>query len=85
MSNISTFKVDCQKDICEQLEHTGLRQARRSLVLMPQHLRWECIAPERQGSQRNDLQVSFHLPAGGYATSVLREAFTLVEGAGDGL
>ncbi len=50
---------------CERLEHLGLHQERRSLVLKPQavELRW----------QEDDLILSFNLPIGTFATSVLAE------------
>lgn len=53
----------------EQLEHVGLQQDRRSLVLLPQRFEW----------QHNDDQLTliFSLPPGTFATSVLRELATL--------
>lgn len=53
----------------EKLEHLGLQQERRALLLRP----------ERLVSQRDDLgwQLGFSLPVGTYATSVLRELLTL--------
>lgn len=47
------------------LEHSGLKQERRPLVLKPQDLQWEW--------QRSDLLLRFTLGPGEYATSVLRE------------
>lgn len=52
-------------DLCEGLEANGLKQERRALLLRPEQLSWQ-----RQGDQ---LEVSFWLPAGSYATSVMRE------------
>ncbi len=49
------------------LEKAGLQQARRALRLRVDDLRWQLLADEQA------LQVEFFLPAGGYATSVLRE------------
>ncbi len=48
------------------LEHQGLSQERRPLVLPPQALRWEWSAA-------GDLVLSFTLPPGTYATTVMRE------------
>lgn len=48
------------------LEHAGLSQERRALRLTVADLTWEFIAGET-------IQLSFSLPAGTYATSVLRE------------
>ncbi|WP_245792045.1 tRNA pseudouridine(13) synthase TruD [Teredinibacter waterburyi] len=47
------------------LEHQGLSQERRNLVLRPDDMRWQL-------SDQN-LQLSMSLPPGSYATSVLRE------------
>lgn len=49
------------------LEHCGLQQERRSMVLQPQDLSWQYAAQEAQ------LTLEFALPPGQYATSVLRE------------
>lgn len=46
------------------LEHVGLNQERRNLVLFPQGMSW---------SLDEGLEISFALPPGGYATAVLRE------------
>lgn len=48
------------------LEHVGLTQARRPLVMKPGGLRWHWF-------DRDDLELSFHLAAGQYATSLIRE------------
>ena len=61
-------------ELCHGLEFTGLQQDRRALVLLPQNLRWRAAD--------SDLELSFALPRGGYATSVLREIFVLKGSAG---
>lgn len=50
---------------CERLEHQGLSQERRSMVLMPEEASycWD----------GNDLVLTFQLPSGTFATSVLSE------------
>ena len=53
-------------DLVRGLEQCGLRQARRALRVVPEQLLWQ--VPE-QGI----LVLSFSLPAGSYATAVLRE------------
>lgn len=55
---------------CERIEHLGLKQERRSLVLLPENIDvyW----------QNNDLSLSFDLPVGTFATSVLAEITQLV-------
>lgn len=58
-------------DVLDGLEHAGVDQARRSLVLLPQNA-W--VAEEDEA-----VRLGFELPPGGYATSLLREAFELGE------
>lgn len=53
------------------LEHTGLKQQRRSLVVRPQDMHWR----EEQGGANagSAVRIDFSLPPGSFATSVLRE------------
>lgn len=51
---------------CYALEHAGLKQERRDLLLRPQALASEWLA-------KGELQLSFSLPNGAYATALLRE------------
>ena len=51
---------------CYALEHAGLKQERRATVLMPDSLHWQRLGADQ-------LELSFGLSAGGYATVVLRE------------
>jgi tRNA pseudouridine13 synthase len=60
-------------DVLDGLEHAGVEQARRSLVLVPRNA-W--VAEEE-----DTVRLGFELPPGAYATSLLREAFDLGEGA----
>ncbi len=55
------------------LENAGLSQERRALRLMVNDLAWEFATADT-------LQLSFNLPAGAYATSVLREMIQVAEG-----
>ncbi len=48
------------------LESAGLKQERRALCLNPERFSWEWLSDE-------DVRLRFFLPAGGYATTVLRE------------
>lgn len=57
------------------LEQAGLRQERRALRLRPDGLAWDRPEP-------GALRLSFALPAGGYATSVLAELGDVVDAAG---
>lgn len=52
--------------LCHGLEFAGLDQARRALVARPADLAWQWL-------QADQLLLSFALPAGTYATSVLDE------------
>ena len=61
--------MDGWSDWCHGLEHQGLKQERRALVLVPQGLNWVVEAAEGG----HNLTLAFELPVGGYATSVLRE------------
>ncbi len=53
-------------DWCEMLEHTGMTQERRSLVLLPREGGWRWPEP-------NTLELRFFLHQGEFATAVLRE------------
>lgn len=55
---------------CDGLEHAGLSQERRSLCLLPSNSRWCWLG--------NDLELSFSLAAGEFATAVLRELAHLI-------
>jgi tRNA pseudouridine13 synthase len=66
--------LEPHRAVCEGLEHAGLSQERRSLVLRAPDLTW---------SREDDAVVlSFSLPPGAYATVLLAEAFELREPAG---
>ncbi|MCV2368129.1 tRNA pseudouridine(13) synthase TruD [Roseateles oligotrophus] len=58
--------------LCDGMEHAGLDQARRSLVASPVDMSWEW-------PQADQLVLSFSLPAGNYATSVLNEILRTTE------
>jgi tRNA pseudouridine13 synthase len=53
--------------LCRGLEQAGLKQERRALRLPVAELHWELDAPKQL------LELRFFLPAGAYATTVLRE------------
>ncbi|WP_107850732.1 tRNA pseudouridine(13) synthase TruD [Oceanimonas marisflavi] len=59
-----TALADMQ-DLQQGLEANGLKQERRALLLKPEQLSWQ-----RSG---DSLKLSFWLPAGSYATSLVRE------------
>ncbi len=54
------------ESLVKGLEEAGLEQDRRALRLVPEGLEWKWLEPDR-------LQLNFWLPAGAYATVVLRE------------
>lgn len=58
--------------LCDGLEHAGLKQERRALSALPEQLRWQWQQGQ-DNPERVDLMLTFSLPAGYYATSVLRE------------
>lgn len=60
------------------LEHAGLKQARRPLRVAVRDLCWEW--PEK-----DVLELAFQLPAGSYATMLLRELILTVQGQRPGL
>ncbi|WP_349744511.1 tRNA pseudouridine(13) synthase TruD [Roseateles cavernae] len=58
--------------LCNGMEHAGLDQERRALVARPVDLSWEW-------PQADQLLLTFSLPAGTYATSVLNEILHTTE------
>lgn len=58
--------------LCDGMEHAGLDQERRALVASPVEMSWEW-------PQANQLVLTFSLPAGNYATSVLNEILRTTE------
>lgn len=58
--------------LCDGLEHAGLDQERRALVASPVDMLW-------QWPQADQLLLTFSLPAGAYATSVLSEILRTTE------
>ncbi|MFZ5547158.1 MAG: tRNA pseudouridine(13) synthase TruD [Pseudomonadota bacterium] len=58
--------------LCDGMEHAGLDQERRALVASPVEMAWEW-------PQANQLVLTFSLPAGNYATSVLNEILRATE------
>lgn len=59
-------------DVCDGLEHAGVTQARRVLAARPQHFELQQLGP-------SDVQVSFSLPPGVYATVLLADRFNVVD------
>ena len=58
--------------LCDGMEHAGLDQERRALVACPVDMSWEW-------PQADQLVLTFSLPAGTYATSVLNEILRTTE------
>lgn len=58
--------------LCDGMEHAGLDQARRALVASPVDMSWAW-------PQARQLVLTFSLPAGSYATSVLNEILRTTE------
>ncbi|NVK12010.1 MAG: tRNA pseudouridine(13) synthase TruD [Gammaproteobacteria bacterium] len=59
------------KDLADALEFTGLKQDKRAARLQPEELSYQ--------READVVDLSFTLPAGGYATTVLREITNLKE------
>ncbi|MCI0505571.1 MAG: tRNA pseudouridine(13) synthase TruD [Gammaproteobacteria bacterium] len=62
---VETHIMQSQQAWCELLVSAGLKQERRALRIKVSDLRWEW--------RGTDVVLEFQLPAGGYATAVLRE------------
>lgn len=65
------------QDWTNALEFSGLNQERRTLALHPVDMKWQWLPSEKNDAGDIDLELSFSLPTGGYATSVLREIAVL--------
>lgn len=68
-------QLEGQDDLLALLKRERLEPARRALLVVPQKLRWSWLD--------EGLQLQFFLPAGSYATSVVRE-IAIVDEEGDG-
>ena len=66
MAEIEARVLGEWKDWCYALEHAGLTQQRRSLLINPEDFTSQWILP-------GTLQLKFCLPVGSYATALLRE------------
>lgn len=62
--------------LCDGMEHAGLDQERRALVARPADMSWTWQKDDHQADQ---LVLTFSLPAGNYATSVLNEILRTTE------
>lgn len=70
--------------LCDGMEHAGLDQERRALVACPADMSWAWLKEDHQADQQaghaaHHLVLSFSLPAGNYATSVLNEILRTTE------
>jgi tRNA pseudouridine13 synthase len=73
--SLETLELETQiladhQDWLNGLEHCGLAQERRALVMLPQNLRWHM--------NDDNLQLDFSLAPGQFATAMLREIFILM-------
>ena len=59
-------------ELCDGMEHAGLNQERRDIVSNIENLQWQWL-------ENNDLNISFALASGHYATSVLQEFMQVEE------
>lgn len=68
-AQLEASALDDWQDWCLALEHSGLKQERRSCVLKPSELEWSLVD--------DTCTVEFNLPTGCFATTFLREIFNL--------
>jgi tRNA pseudouridine13 synthase len=66
---IETSAMEAWAEWRDGLEHAGLSQERRALVLKPDVASWRWI--------ESDLEISFTLGSGEFATTILRELAVL--------
>jgi tRNA pseudouridine13 synthase len=71
---LAALQGDSAMRLRNGLERAGLKQERRALRLRPQALTWHRVQPDA-------LQLGFSLPAGCYATTVLRELGEITDAA----
>jgi tRNA pseudouridine13 synthase len=64
------------QDLCNGMEHAGLNQERREIVSSIENMQWQWLKGEEGSS---DLNISFALASGHYATSVLQEFMRVTE------
>ncbi|NRA83163.1 MAG: tRNA pseudouridine(13) synthase TruD [Gammaproteobacteria bacterium] len=62
-----------ESELTSGLEAAGLKQERRALMLYPKGMQWRELD--------DAIEVEFELPAGSYATSVLRELCQVIDGS----
>ena len=60
------------QDLCNGMEHAGLNQERREIVSSIENMQWQWL-------DNDDLNISFGLASGHYATSVLQEFISVTE------
>ena len=70
---------DPLQDLCDGMEHAGLNQERREIVSNIENLQWQWIEANSDGDNSIDLNISFALASGHYATSVLQEFMSVEE------
>ena len=73
------FMPDECEGWCEGLQRLRVKTGSRNLKLKPRHLQWRFTGPSENGQT---LQVAFSLPAGSFATSLLREVLRYSEISG---
>jgi len=63
------------QELCDGMEHAGLKQERRDLVSNIENMQWQWLSNKEELS----LNISFALASGHYATSVLQEFIQVEE------
>jgi tRNA pseudouridine13 synthase len=77
--NLERTVLASHLSFCEGLEKAGLKQERRALRLSVNDLQWAWLEDIEMKSKplTPNLRLNFSLPAGAYATAVLRELVSL--------
>lgn len=68
--------VEPLQDLCNGMEHAGLNQERREIVSLIENMQWQWL---EDGDDSFNLNISFALASGHYATSVLQEFMSVEE------
>ena len=77
LAELEAAALQPYQEILDALEHSGLNQERRSLVVKPDAMSWQWLTEDDNCA----LQLSFCLGAGYYATSLLKEILQVSEPA----
>jgi len=72
VAEIESQVLDLWHPWCQELEKQGLKQERRALRVVPKNFEWQFL-------ENKQLKLTFSLPPGCYATTILRELAVIVD------